>query len=636
MIFNNNVLDTFFFNLAYYKLFFVLTLFLSLFVLLLFTSFLGSWIKSNFDFKGYFVFVLVLLLGPVLALIIILNCEAKNFSLSLFGDFYFGSYGFNFLSSSGDLFNEIPVFKGFWFDLIGGVDQLSVIFIFMVHVVAIMTISFSYLYFSPSLSSYRKAVRDLEVFKLSVFCVLAMSFFLDILFLTTNLVVMFILAELTLLPLSFLMLKDNTVFWRSGFERFSFFKNSFSPNSYLEEKFESKRPLAFYYLIFFTIVSGGLGLFGISLIYLIFGTTSIPVLSSLVLSKDFLNFISIAWIENNFIYLDNFNFFYVDWWLVVVSLFLIIFWISVKVPLAPVHIWLPKAHVEGSTESSMLLAGIILKITVYILIRLLAFPFFIPFFIDFKSFFLSIAVLTAVVGAFGALLTTDLKRIVAYSSVSHMGIIMSAGFFIVSSPLSLFPFIVLLLTHTIVSTAMFMMVGCIYKSRFSNFISRNKLVYGGLLYIFPSFFLFGIIIFANLNIPLTMGFMGELGTLIAVVQSGLTIGIFLCLAAFVLLLPMVGMLGQVLMGPIRTADFFLLKNKNNLNYFYLRSVFNKVVWSKSFLDFYSSQYLYFFSTVFVVIIFGFFPFLLANYLETFTLIESTWFDYILNILTFLN
>jgi len=248
--------------------------------------------------------------------------------------------------------------------------------------------------------------------------------------------------------------------------------------------------------------------------------------------------------------------------------------------LAPVHIWLPKAHVEGSTESSMLLAGIILKITVYILIRLVAFPFFIPFFIEFKSFFLSIAVLTSLIGAFGALLTTDLKRIVAYSSVSHMGIIMSAGFFIISSPLSLFPFIVLLLTHTIVSTAMFMMVGCIYKSRFVNFISRNKLVYGGLLYIFPSFFLFGIIIFANLNIPLTMGFMGELGTLVAVVQSGLTIGIFLCLAAFILLLPMVGMLGQVLMGPIRSSDLFAINgsfSETGLNFFSVRSVFNKVV-----------------------------------------------------------
>ena len=641
MIFDKNLIDIFFFNLGYYKLFAILGLFLSLIVLLFFTSLLGVWIKAEVDFKSFFIFVLILLLLPVLILILIVNVEySNNVSVGLFKDVYFGSYGFNFFYRDGFLVNEVPFFKGLWFDLIGGVDQLSIIFIFMVHIVAIMTVSFSYLYFFSSLMSYRKPTRDLEVFKLSIFCVLLMSFFLDILFLTTNLVIMFILAELTLLPLSFLMLKDNTVFWRSAFERFSFFKSNFIKSDiYVEEKFESKRPLAFYYLIFFTIVSGGLGLFGISLIYLIFGTTSIPLLSSLILSKDFLNFISIVWAEDNFIYLNSFNSAFTDWWLVVVSLFLIIFWISVKVPLAPVHIWLPKAHVEGSTESSMLLAGIILKITVYILIRLVAFPFFIPFFIEFKSFFLSIAVLTSLIGAFGALLTTDLKRIVAYSSVSHMGIIMSAGFFIISSPLSLFPFIVLLLTHTIVSTAMFMMVGCIYKSRFVNFISRNKLVYGGLLYIFPSFFLFGIIIFANLNIPLTMGFMGELGTLVAVVQSGLTIGVFLCLAAFILLLPMVGMLGQVLMGPIRSIDLFAISSPlstANLKFFSLRSVFNKVIWSSSFLNFYYSQYLYFFSTVFVVLIFGFFPFLIADYLEVFTLLQSTWFDYIINILTFLN
>jgi NADH-quinone oxidoreductase subunit M len=277
----------------------------------------------------------------------------------------------------------------------------------------------------------------------------------------------------------------------------------------------------------------------------------------------------------------------------------------------------------------MLLAGIILKITVYILIRVISLPFFVPLFVEFKPFFLSVSVITALVGAFGALLTTDLKRIVAYSSVSHMGIIMSAGFFIVSNPISLYPFIVLLLTHTIVSTAMFMMVGCIYKSRYVSFISRNKLTYGGLLYIFPNFFLFGIIIFSNLNIPLTMGFTGELGTLVAITQSGLTIGFFLCLAAFILLLPMVSMLGQVLMGPIRVVDFFHFNGDVSLfEGFYLKSIFNKVVWSKSFLTFYYNQYLYFFSTVFVVIIFGLFPFLFAAYLEPISLEQAQFFYYI--------
>jgi len=134
--------------------------------------------------------------------------------------------------------------------------------------------------------------------------------------------------------------------------------------------------------------------------------------------------------------------------------------------------------------------------------------------------------------------------------------------------------------------------------------------------------LFGIIIFANLNIPLTMGFTGELGTLIAITQSGMTVGFLLCLAAFILLLPMASMLGQVLLGPVRTVDFLSLDNFSQFSGFYLKSVFNKIIWSGFFLNFYYSQYLYFFSTVLLVIIFGFCPFLISNYLELFSLQQS--------------
>jgi NADH-quinone oxidoreductase subunit M len=184
--------------------------------------------------------------------------------------------------------------------------------------------------------------------------------------------------------------------------------------------------------------------------------------------------------------------------------------------------------------------------------------------------------LTAVLGSLGALLTTDLKRIVAYSSVSHMGIILAAGFFIVSNSIALVPFIILLLTHTVVATAMFMVVGCIYKLRRMRFISRNKTVYGGLLYLFPSFFLFGILLFANLNVPLTLGFVGEFGVLVAVVQSGLTVGVLLCFGAFILLIPIVSLLAQVLMGSLRDVDFFSFSRKTDLSLFNLRLVFNGV------------------------------------------------------------
>lgn len=213
----------------------------------------------------------------------------------------------------------------------------------MVHIVALMTLTFSALYFS--VGSYHQPVRDLESFKTAIFAVLIMSFFLDVLFLTTNLVVMFILAELTLLPLSFLMLKDGTVFWRSAFERFSFFNQSktsctsFKADNTVESNFENKRPLAFYYLIFFTIISGGVGLFGISLIYLNFGTTSLVTLSSVELARPILEFLALFAVNTGEGYMSSFSsFLFSDYAGLVVALFLLVFWISVKVPLAPVHI----------------------------------------------------------------------------------------------------------------------------------------------------------------------------------------------------------------------------------------------------------------------------------------------------------
>src|SRR3546814_10065608 len=93
---------------------------------------------------------------------------------------------------------------------------------------------------------------------LHVWAIFVMTILLYVLFLSTNLLVMFIAAEFSLFPLSFLLLKENTIFWRSL-------------NPEVEEgAFESKRPLAFYYLSLFTVISGGLGLLGLVVLYLFF------------------------------------------------------------------------------------------------------------------------------------------------------------------------------------------------------------------------------------------------------------------------------------------------------------------------------------------------------------------------------
>lgn len=481
----------------------------------------------------------------------------------------------------------------FWYQLFGSLDSISIIFLFMSHVVSFMVIMFSSIYFD--FNNLNSNLKALNIFKVTVNSILVMTLMMDLLFVTNNLLIIFFLAELSLIPLGFLMVKDTTIFWRK-------FK--------LESFYENKRPLALYYLIFFTIASGGFGFIGIIIIYFLFGTISLSSLSSFETTNlEFLSTLINDLNENSFS-LGNIALLF--------SLICLVFWISVKVPLAPVHIWLPKAHVEGSTESSMILAGIILKITVYVLLRLSSIPAYMFLLDQYRPFLLSIAVTTAILGAFGSLLTTDMKRITAYSSVSHMGIILSAGFYLSSSSVSISPFLILLLTHTVVSTAMFMLIGCIYKSRYGVFVSRNKLAYGGLLFSFPIYFLFGAIIFSNLNVPLTIGFVGELGTLITVVKSGLTLGVILSIASFILLLPMLSMLGQVLLGPVRLVDFFKLNlsiSSTNISVFYKKLVWNKILWNKSFLAFYLFNRIYFSSIFLVILGFGIFPFLFANFLE---------------------
>lgn len=447
-----------------------------------------------------------------------------NFFVLLLAFFLFFSPSLFFFFFTDFFFNlYIPVSSGF-FSFFGSFDNLSILFVFMVHIVDGLTLLFLLLYFQPTNLQLKESMR------LYVWAIFLMTLVLDCLFLSTNFLVMFFVAEFSLFPLSFLLLKENTIFWRSS-------------NFLFEEgAFESKRPLAFYYLALFTVVSGGFGMIGLIIIYFFFGDLSFISFKGLFASDLSTSFILVFASEEIIsLYL---------------SIFLILLWIAVKVPLVPVHIWLPKAHVEGSTESSMLLAGIILKITTYILIRLSSCWFFFYFFSVFETFFLVMSVTTAILGALGALSTVDLKRLAAYSSVSHMGIILVSGFLLSTSSFAIQPYIILLMTHTLISTSMFFVIGCIYKLRLKNVISRNRLTYSGLLYVYPYFFLIGLIFFANLNIPLTLGFAGELGVLVSAVQLGFSTIFFVLFGSFLLLIPMLMLIAQVLLGPLKTSEFF--------------------------------------------------------------------------------
>jgi len=174
-----------------------------------------------------------------------------------------------------------------------------------------------------------------------------------------------------------------------------------------------------------------------------------------------------------------------------------------KIPMVPFHIWLPEAHVEAPTGASVLLAGILLKLGTYGVLRFLItlFPYATVFFIP---IIYTIAGISIIYTSGTAIRQTDLKRVIAYTSVAHMNLVVIAMFTfnIISLEGSIFQ----MLSHGIVSSALFFCVGIIYE-RYHTRIIEN---FGGAVQILPIFsVLFFIFILANLGFPCTCNFVGE-------------------------------------------------------------------------------------------------------------------------------
>jgi len=174
-----------------------------------------------------------------------------------------------------------------------------------------------------------------------------------------------------------------------------------------------------------------------------------------------------------------------------------------KVPMFPFHVWLPEAHVEAPTVGSVLLAGILLKLGVYGFVR-----FILTLFPDASLFFSPLVYLLSVTGVIYASLCairqTDLKRIIAYSSVAHMNLV-TLGIFSFNV-IGLEGSILQSISHGFVSGAMFLLVGILYERYHSRFLYY----YGGLVHMMPVYSAFLLIFtMANIALPGTSSFVGE-------------------------------------------------------------------------------------------------------------------------------
>jgi len=176
---------------------------------------------------------------------------------------------------------------------------------------------------------------------------------------------------------------------------------------------------------------------------------------------------------------------------------------AIKVPMVPFHTWLPYAHGQAPTIGSVILAAVLLKMGTYGFIR-----FSLPLFPDAAVAMMIpmgiLAVIAIIYTAMVAYAQEDMKQVIAYSSVSHMGVIILGIFALNVEGIggSLF----LMISHGIVSGALFMLVGVIYDRRHTKMMSE----FGGLARVMPMYAtVFGVMLMASVGLPLTIGFVGE-------------------------------------------------------------------------------------------------------------------------------
>ena len=190
---------------------------------------------------------------------------------------------------------------------------------------------------------------------------------------------------------------------------------------------------------------------------------------------------------------------------------------AVKVPMFPVHIWLPEAHVEAPTAGSVLLAGILLKLGTYGFIRF-SIPLFPNASLYFTPLIYTLSVLAIIYTSLTTLRQVDLKKIIAYSSVAHMGLV-TIGLF-TNNIQGIEGALLIMISHGFVSSALFMCVGVLYD----RYHTRILKYYSGIAQHMPLFaFLFVFFSLANLGLPGTSSFIGEFLTLIGAMESSFVV-----------------------------------------------------------------------------------------------------------------
>ena len=245
---------------------------------------------------------------------------------------------------------------------------------------------------------------------------------------------------------------------------------------------------------------------------------------------------------------------------------------AVKVPMWPVHTWLPDAHVEAPTGGSVVLAAIMLKLGAYGFLRF-SMPILPDASREWAWLMIALSLIAVIYIGLVALVQQDMKKLVAYSSVAHMGFV-TMGFFIFND-LGVTGGLVQMIAHGFVSGAMFLCIGVLYDRVHSREISS----YGGVVNSMPRFGAFALLFFmANCGLPGTAGFIGEWMVILATVRANFWLGLLLATALITGAAYSLWMFKRVYFGAVANDDVRAMPDIDGREFLVLALLAIAVLW----------------------------------------------------------